>query len=85
MQAYHRGIHYPKHIVMILGRAPRRNWWRQEVPGLTCTAGQRESVLPSSLAITENHFLEEKDNNITATSGIVSLHDKCPCSKEIIN
>ena len=70
-QAYHRGIRYPKHIVMTLGRF-RRFWWRQEVPDLNCTADERESVLFSSLAITENHFLdEEKDINITASSGIV--------------
>ncbi len=58
---------------MTLGRF-RINWWRQEIPGLTCTADQRESVLPLSLAFTDNYFLNEvRDANDTASSGIVRL------------
>ena len=83
MQAYHKGIHYPKHIVITLGHS-RRLWWRQEVPGLNCTADQRESVLPSSLAVIRNRFLdEEKDGNVTATSGMVR-QNSYPCSKGLI-
>ena len=74
MQAYNKDIHYPKHIIMTPGRS-RKFWWRQEIPGLNCTADQRESVLPFSLSVTENYFLDEdKDANITTTSGIVSLY-----------
>ena len=77
IQAYHRGIRYPKYIVMTLGRY-RRFWWRQEDPklNLTCTADQRESVLPSSLGFSESYFLdEEKDANVTTTSGMVSVEE----------
>ena len=57
---------------MTLGGGFRINWWRQEIPGLTCTADQRESVLPLSLAFTDNYFLNEvRDANVTASSGIV--------------
>ena len=73
VQAYHRGIRYPEYVVLTLGRF-RRNWWRQEISGLTCTADQRESVMLSSLAFTESYFLNEvKDANVTATSGIVRI------------
>ena len=83
IQAYHKDIHYPKHIVITIGRS-RRLWWRQEVPGLNCTADQRESVLPSSLAVTENRFLyEENDGNVTSTSGMVG-QNSYPCNKGLI-
>jgi hypothetical protein len=73
MQAYHQGIRYPKYVIMTLGRF-RKFWWRQEIPDLTCTADQRESVMASSLAFTENYFLDEvRDANITTTSGMVRL------------
>lgn len=57
---------------MTLGRF-RHEWWRQVIPGLTCTADQRERVMSSSIAFTESYFLdEEKDANLTTTPGIVS-------------
>ena len=52
----------------------RRQWWRIEDVGLTCTAADRESVLPLSLAFLNFHFLNEKANaNLTTDTGIVSL------------
>ena len=71
MQAYHRGIQYPQYLLLTLGRF-RKNWWRQEMKGLTCTADQREIVMTSSLAFTENYFIDEvKDADVTTTSGLV--------------
>lgn len=43
-----------------------------EQPNLTCTADERESVLPSTLAITQLVFLDEADDkDLTTTAGLV--------------
>ena len=48
--------------------APR--WWLLEDEDYSCTAEERESVLPTSLAFLHFEFLE--DDNLTTTTGIVS-------------
>ena len=48
--------------------APR--WWLVEDDNYTCSALERESVLPTSLAFLQFEFLE--DLNLTTTTGIVS-------------
>ena len=49
--------------------APR--WWLLEDEAYTCTAKERESVLPTSLAFLHFEFL--KDLNRTTTTGIVRV------------
>ena len=51
-----------------------RFWWKEEQPGLTCTAEQRESVLLHTLAVTDEVFIDEGQANLTITPGIVILH-----------
>ena len=50
--------------------APR--WWLLEDEDYSCTAQERESVLPTSLAFLHFEFL--KDLNLTTTSGIVRVN-----------
>ena len=73
LQAYHRGIHYPRHVLLTLGWY-RQNWWRDEdsTANLSCTAEQRESVLNISLAFLQCDFLGDEDLNMTTETGIVS-------------
>ena len=62
----------PKYLLLTMGWY-RRLWWVEEEPGLNCTSEQRERVLQSSLAVTDEYFLDEvKDVNLTSTPGIVS-------------
>ena len=49
-----------------------RFWWRAEQPGLSCTAEQRESVLSSTLAVTDEVFIDDSQANLTITPGIVN-------------
>ena len=70
LQAYHRGIRYPHHVLLTLGWYGQ-NWWRVEDPNLSCTAQERESVLNRSLAFLQCDFLE--DLNTTTDTAIVNL------------
>ena len=73
-QAYHRGFHSPQYLFMTTG-AYGSSWWKNEVPGLSCTAEQRASVLLSSIVIRIYHFPDEtKDANLTTSLGIVSSY-----------
>ena len=49
-------------------------WWLLEDENYTCTAKERESVLPTSLAFLHFEFL--KDLNLTTTMGIVNQPTK---------
>ena len=70
VQAFHRGIKFPVHLLMTAAwYAPR--WWLLEDEAYTCTAKERESVLPTSLAFLHFEFL--KDLNRTTTTGIVRV------------
>ena len=63
----------PQYLLLTIGWYSRF-WWRAEEPGLNCTAYQRETVLPSTLAVTDDFFLDEVDDaNLTTTPGIVSF------------
>ena len=70
LQAYHRGIHYPHHLLLTLGWYGQ-NWWQEEDQNFTCTAQERESVLNRSLAFLQCDFIE--DLNLTTDTGIVNL------------
>ncbi len=61
----------PQYLLLTIGWYSRF-WWRVEQPGLSCTAAQRERVLPSTLAVTDEIFLDAvNDVNLTTTPGIV--------------
>ena len=68
LQAYHRGLHLPRHLVVTIGWYSDF-WWREDVPGLTCTVEEREKVLANSLVVSDEIFLDvERDADvITAT------------------
>ena len=71
-------MRFPKYLMLITGWH-RRFWWRVEQPEVSCTADERESVLPSMLAITQLVFLDEMgdhNDNVT-TPGIVREILKC--------
>ena len=68
-QAYHRGLKYPRYLLLTPAWY-EAGWWLEEDDGLSCTAEQRTSVLPSSLAFVHFDFLE--DVNMTTDTGIVS-------------
>ena len=76
MQAHQQGIKYPRHLLMTPAWYAQK-WWLVEDEEYSCTASERESVLPTSLAFLHFEFLE--DRNLTTTTGIVSLH--CECQK----
>ena len=63
----------PKYLLLITGWY-RRFWWRVEQPEINCTADERESVLPSFLAISQLGFVDETGdhNDVLTTPGIVS-------------
>lgn len=73
LQAFHRRIHLPQYVLITLGWNSRF-WWEVEQPNLTCTAEERESVLPYTLAVSDEFFIQEgsRDINNTITPGIVS-------------
>lgn len=61
----------PQYLLLTIGWY-NRFWWKVEQAGLNCTADQRESVLSSSLAVTDEVFLDAaNDVNLTTTAGIV--------------
>ena len=68
-QAYHRGLRYPRHLLLTIAWYAR-NWWLVEEQNISCTAEQRESVLPTSLGFLHFDFLQ--DLNLTTDTGIVS-------------
>ena len=80
MQAYEYNIRYPRYLFLFLGWFVDK-WWigtPEEQEGLrqsevfNCTAEQRESVLPYSLAPLQAEFLEDQDLSTVTSSGIVS-------------
>ena len=68
-QAYHRGLRYPCHLLLTAAWYAR-NWWLVEDQNISCTAEQRGSVLPTTLAFLHFDFLQ--DVNLTTDTGIVS-------------
>ncbi len=73
MQAFKRGIHLPRYLFLTIGWYDRF-WWKVDQPGLSCTADQRESVLLSTLAVTDEFFIDETSYvNLTTTPGIVNF------------
>ena len=76
-------MRYPKYLFLITGWH-RRFWWRVEQPEINCTADERESVLPSSMAISQLVFLDEEGdhNDIPTTPGIV-INKMNDCDAEL--
>ena len=68
LQAYHRGLHLPRHLVLTIGWYSNF-WWREDEPGLTCTVEEREKVLANSLVVSDEIFLGDAD--AINTTGIV--------------
>ena len=73
MQAYKRGIHYPKYMLLTYGWYSN-GWWKGEATSsqYNCTDEQRASVLLNTLApLTQEYPL---DFEAVAEPGIVSCH-----------
>ena len=72
IQAYRLGFHYPKYMFITYGWYAN-NWWT--IPATSsrynCTAEERATVLPYTLAPTVPEF--PTDLNAQAEPGIVSL------------
>ena len=67
-----RGLYYPQSSLLTIGWYDRL-WWREEEPGLNCTADQRERVIRSTLTVSaDGVFIDEVNGaNRTTTPGIV--------------
>ena len=73
MQAYHRFSSLPyQHVLLTIGWYSRF-WWKEEQAGLSCTADQRESVLPLTMAVTDEVFIDMSQANRTITPEIVRM------------
>ena len=82
LQAFEYGIQYPQYIFLFYGWYSS-NWWvgteeEQDLLGnmsafSDCTAEQRASVVPYSLAPLQAEFLEDQNKSTIISSGIVSL------------
>ena len=73
LQAFRLDIRLPQYLLMTLGWYID-SWWTVDDESLNCTVEERESVLPSSLAVLNTFFLDEiNDVNLTTTVGIVSF------------
>ena len=71
LQAYHRGLHLPRHLLVTIGWYSDF-WWREDEPGLTCTVEEREKVLANSLVVSDEIFLDiERDADVITATGIV--------------
>ena len=81
-QAYHRRLRYPRHLFLTPGWYVH-NWWKVEDQNFSCTAKQRESVLPGSLAFLFTDFLQ--DRNMTTDTGIVSYSSLPACFHSIMH
>ena len=68
-QAYRRGLHYPRHLLLTPAWYAQQ-WWLEEDQLSTCTPQQLESVLPTSLALLHFNFLQ--NNSMTTDTGIVN-------------
>ena len=71
LQVYDTITRLPYRYVLLTMGWYSRFWWKEEQPGLTCTAEQRESVLLHTLAVTDEVFINEGQANLTITPGIV--------------
>ncbi len=70
IQAYRRNLTLPRYLFMTIGWYTRF-WWR-EIPDEDCTVEQRESVLQSTIAVSDEVFLDPvEDVNITTSLGMV--------------
>ena len=88
MQAFEDGIRYPQYIFLFYGWY-ENNWWvgTEEEQDLLrnmsafsgCTAEQRASVVPYSLAPLLAEFLQDQNESTIISSGIVS------CESQLIN
>ena len=84
-QAFHRDIHLPRYVLLTFGWYSQF-WWKEEQPALTCTADERESVLPSTLAITDEVYIQEDSSEInrTTTPGIVNISCSVRCYTVVV-
>lgn len=71
MQAYNRNQRLPQYLFITIGWY-RNLWWTEDYVNLTCTVEEIESMLLSSLSISDEIYLDRvRDANITTTPGIV--------------
>lgn len=71
MQAYKKNLRLPQYLFVTIGWY-RDFWWTESYPNLTCTVEEIESMILSSLSLSDEIYLDrERDANITTTSGIV--------------
>ena len=61
VQAYRRGIYYPKYAIITFGWYVRQ-WWKMDAPSTNCTAEERERVLVYSTAAVSSQFPREYDD-----------------------
>ena len=81
MQAFEHGIRYPQYMFLFYGWY-ESNWWvgTEEEQNILrnmsafsgCTAEQRASVVPYSLAPLQAEFLQDQNESTIISSGIVS-------------
>lgn len=70
LQAYAQGIHYPSHLLIMMGWYEGK-WWLRRVSGenLTCNSEQMESILEHALTV--HHFNFYIPDDLQTSSGIV--------------
>ncbi|CAI7989811.1 Gamma-aminobutyric acid type B receptor subunit 1, partial [Geodia barretti] len=59
-EAYRRGFHYPKYVIITFGGYVRQ-WWEMDAPSTNCTAEERAQVLLYSLAAVPSQLPREQD------------------------
>ena len=78
VQAYHRGLQFPRYLFVTIGWYSNF-WWREDEQNLSCTIEERENVLGHSLVVSDEIFLDaERDANVMTTPGIVSVYSFKP-------
>jgi hypothetical protein len=70
-EAYRRGFHYPKYVIITFGWYVRQ-WWEMDAPSTNCTAEERAHVLLYSMAAVSSQFPREQDE-YTAEPNIVRV------------
>lgn len=61
----------PRYLLLTSGLLTQF-WWKEQEDDLSCTAAERESILPFTLSVSKNFFLDElKDFNFTTSINIV--------------
>ncbi len=67
-QAYRADLHYPGHLIILMGWY-LEDWWMMQTEDLNCSAEERESIMNYALAVHHFNFLIPED--VQTTSGIV--------------